>query len=402
MSNRDRIEQFALFGYDPWFARPQHVNRPSFRNSEHFLGEMAKMIDRRWFTNDGPIVRQLEGEISDYVGVNHCIATSNGTMALQLLCKALALEGEVIMPSFTFIATAHAIAWQGGTPVFCDVLPDTMNLDPDHCERLIGPDTRAILGVHVWGRACDEGGRLAALAGKHGIPLLFDAAHGFGCGSNGKMVGSFGSAEAFSFHATKAFHTFEGGAITTNDGSLARQLRLLRNFGISGFDQVDQLGINGKMPEACAAAGLSNLRALDQTMQSAKEVFTVYADGLASVLQLTLVDTSNRGGCSNHHYVAFLVDPDAGGIDRDGLVSILHAENVIARRYFFPGCHRSAPYIDGDKPRVSLPVTDLLADKVLLLPAGAGMELIDAKKICNLIVAVFENQDAIVAYTKRK
>ena len=187
------------------------------------------MLDRRRLTNRGPFVRQLEERIADYVGVNHCIAMTNGTIALEIAIRALGMTGEVIVPSMTFIATAHSLQWQQIKPVFCDIDPATHNVDPNRIEELITPLTTGIIGVHVWGRPC-EIDLLSENAGRNNLKLLFDAAHAFGCSYKGKMIGNFGDAEVLSFHATKFFNTFEGGAVLTNDDLLAEKNRLMKNW----------------------------------------------------------------------------------------------------------------------------------------------------------------------------
>src|SRR6185369_3387994 len=203
-----------------------------------------------------------EQRVAKMLGVRHCIAMCNATVALEITIRALGLTGEVLVPSFTFIATAHALQWQQIIPVFCDVDPETHCLNPRSVEKMITPRTTGIIGVHLWGRGCDIGS-LSEIARSNGLKLLFDAAHAFGCSYEGRMIGGFGDAEVFSFHATKFFNTFEGGAVTTNDDDLAEKIRLMKNFGFAGYDQVIYLGTNGKMSEVSAAMGLTSLESLD-------------------------------------------------------------------------------------------------------------------------------------------
>lgn len=227
------IDQLAIFGGVPAFEESLHVGRPNIGKRERLLERINEMLDRRWLTNNSPFVRQFEQRIAEMLGVKHCVAMCNATVALEIAIRAAGLSGEVIVPSFTFIATAHALQWQEITPVFCDIDPHTHNLDPRRVEQMITPRTTGIIGVHVWGRACDVEA-LTDIAQCHHLKLLFDAAHAFGCSYKGRMIGNFGDVEVFSFHATKFFNTFEGGAVVTNDDDLANKIRLMKNFGFAG------------------------------------------------------------------------------------------------------------------------------------------------------------------------
>lgn len=254
--------KLAILGAPPAFTQPLHVGRPNIGNRERFLERAGQMLDRLWLTNHGPLVQEFEKRIADYVGVKHCICVCNATIGLELAIRAVGLRGEVIVPSYTFIATAHALQWQEITPVFADMDPATHNLDPARIERHITPRTTGILATHVWGRPCPVEA-LTEIAARRGLKLMFDAAHAFRMLAPGRMVGGFGSVEVFSFHATKFLNSLEGGAIMTNDDALATRIRLMTNFGFSDYDKVIHLGTNGKMTEACAAMGLTNLECID-------------------------------------------------------------------------------------------------------------------------------------------
>ena len=219
---KNSINNLALFGGVPAFDEILHVGRPNIGNREQLLSRINDMFDRRWLTNNGPFVLELEQKLAAFLGVRHCIAMCNATIALEIAARALGLHGEVIVPSFTFIATAHALQWQEIIPVFCDVDPLTHNIDPSKIENLITPRTTGILGAHVWGRVCNINA-LQDIANKHNLHLMFDAAHAFACSHQGKMIGGFGDAEVFSFHATKFFNSFEGGAVTTNDDDAGKK-----------------------------------------------------------------------------------------------------------------------------------------------------------------------------------
>ena len=219
-NNKEGVEDLAAFGGVPAFSEPLHVGRPNVGDQARFLARVEGMLNRRWFTNNGPLVVELEAKLASFLGVPHCILACNATIALQMTIRALGWKGEVIVPSFTFVATAHALAWQEVTPVFCDVDLSTHNIDPTKIEALITSRTAGIIGVHVWGRPCDVSA-IDRIANANNLTVVYDAAHAFACSHRGRKIGSFGNAEVFSFHATKFFNTFEGGAITTLDDALA-------------------------------------------------------------------------------------------------------------------------------------------------------------------------------------
>lgn len=270
----------AINGAPPAFKQPLHVGRPNMGSREAFLKYAEDIFDRCWFSNNGPMVQEFERRVADYLGVKHCIAMCNGTMALEIAIRALGLKGEVIVPSYTFIATAHALHWQAITPVFADIDPATHTLDPDAVRRMITPRTTGIIGVHLWGRAAPVE-ELQDIADEHGIKLMFDAAQAFGCTYKGKTIGNWGACEVFSFHATKFFNTFEGGAVVTNDDELAETMRMKGNFGFAGMDNVICSGTNGKMTEICAAMGLVNLDAIDSVIETNRQNYQAYREGLA-------------------------------------------------------------------------------------------------------------------------
>src|SRR6266508_932473 len=214
----------AINGAPPMFAEPIHVGRPNIGNHKRFLQRASDILDSGWLSNNGPIAQEFEQRIAAFLGVRHCVAMCNGTIALEIATRALELKGEVIVPSYTFIATAHALQWQEITPIFADIDPATHNLDPAAVWRMITPRTTGIVGVHLWGRASPVK-ELEAIASEHNLRLMFDASHGFGCSLDGKLLGGFGECEVFSFHATKFFNTFEGGAVVTNNDTLAEKMR---------------------------------------------------------------------------------------------------------------------------------------------------------------------------------
>jgi dTDP-4-amino-4,6-dideoxygalactose transaminase len=318
------------------------------------------------------------------VGVKHCIAMCNGTIALEIAIRALGLSGEVIVPSMTFIATAHALQWQQITPVFCDIDRKTYNLDPKCVEKMITPRTTGIIGVHLFGRPCNIEA-LAEIAEKHKLKLLYDAAHAFGCSYKGRMIGGFGDAEMFSFHATKFFNTFEGGAIVTNDDSLAGKIRLMKNFGFAGYDNVIYIGTNGKMSEVSAAMGLTGLESLDEFIKVNQRNYRQYKLELEGISGVQLISYDEAEKC-NYQYIILEVDEHVIAISRDQLVGILHAENILARRYFYPGCHQMEPYRSYfPHAGLMLSKTEELVERTLSLPTGTAVGHDEISGICQLI-----------------
>src|SRR5438034_7774890 len=325
------ILDLAIFGGKRAFDAPLHVGRPNIGDRRALLKRINDLLDRNWLTNDGPLLREFEQRVCGLIGVKHCIAVCNATVGLEIAIKATGLAGEVIVPSFTFIATAHALQWQQITPVFCDINPATHNLDPARVKDLITKRTTGIIGVHLWGRPCDVEA-LADIARRHKLKLLLDAAHAFACSHNGQMIGSFGNAELFSFHATKFLNTFEGGAVVTNDDELARKIRLMRNFGFAGYDIVSSLGTNGKMSEVSAAMGLTSLESLEKFVAVNYRNYREYRQQLADVPGMSLLAFDEDEKC-NYQYVVLAIDEHAMGITRDQLDDILWAENILSRRY---------------------------------------------------------------------
>ncbi|MBO9309160.1 MAG: aminotransferase class I/II-fold pyridoxal phosphate-dependent enzyme [Chloroflexi bacterium] len=389
------LRRLAILGGTPAFAEPLHVGRPNIGNRQAFIRRVEDMLDRRWFTNNGPYVQEFERRIAEMVGVKHCIAMCNATIGLEIATRAAGLRGEVIVPSFTFIATAHALQWQEITPVFCDVAPGSHHIDPAQVERMITPRTTGIIGVHVWGVPCDIEA-LTEIAQRRGLHLMFDAAHAFGCSYRGRMIGSFGEAEIFSFHATKFLNSFEGGAVCTNDDQLAERMRFMRNFGFAGVDDVDFIGTNGKMTEVCAAMGLTLLESLDEIIAINRRNYLAYRRVLAPLegIQLYTYDESER---CNYQYVIVEVDETKTGISRDALVKVLQAENVLARRYFYPGAHQMEPYRSYfPHARLLLPETERLVQRVMSLPTGTAVSVQDIEKIGAIIEAAIAQRAEIL------
>ena len=394
MDSVDSIEHLAIFSGKPAFSNPLHVGKPNIGNRARLMERFEDLLDRGWLTNYGPYAQEFEQRIAEMVGVKHCIAICNATIALEITIRALGMTGEVIVPSFTFIATAHALQWQEITPVFCDIDPLTHNLDPGKVVKLITPRTSGIIGVHVWGRACDVGA-LCDIAQRYQLSLIYDAAHAFGCTHNGRMIGGFGDAEIFSFHATKYINTFEGGAIVTNNDDLAGKIRLMKNFGFSGYDQVIYIGTNGKMSEISAAMGLTNLENLDEYIEVNYQNYLLYRRELQDLSGVKIIQYDLKEK-NNYQYIILEIDEQVTGINRDQLVAILHAENVLARRYFYPGCHQMEPYRSYyPNAGLLLSETEKLDCKVMSLPNGNAVGSQEIKIICDMIRFVISNSDKI-------
>jgi dTDP-4-amino-4,6-dideoxygalactose transaminase len=384
------IDDLAILGGIPEFDEKLHVGRPNIGDREKLLERINDMLDRRWLTNNGPYVQELEKRIAEYIGVKHCISVCNATVGLEIASRAIGLSKEVIVPAFTFVATVHALQWQEITPVFCDLDPVTHNIDPNRVEDMITPKTTGIVGVHVWGRPCaiEE---LGEIARKHNLKLMFDAAHAFGCSHSGRMLGNFGDVEVFSFHATKLFNTFEGGAIVTNNDDLARQIRLMTNFGFAGYDQVIFLGTNGKMSEVSAAMGITNLESLEEFIGRNYQNYRQYEKGLANLPGIKHVkyDETEK---NNYQYITIEIDHAIAGISRDQIAQVLYEENVLARRYFYPGCHQMEPYASYfPHAGLLLPETERLTQRTLCLPTGMAIDADAIRRICQIISLCVSN-----------
>lgn len=363
----------AVCGGIPRFSSPKYIGTPTIPDRTALHARLDEMLDARRLTNDGPFVRELERRLSEMNGGVEVVAVCNATIGMQLLLKALGLTGEVILPSFTFIATAHACLWERLSPVFVDVDPVTHVIDASCVAEQITDRTSAIIGVHLWGRMCPVRELERAVAGRN-IPLIFDAAHALGCTYQGAEMGLLGTASVVSFHATKFIQSLEGGAIFTPNRELAAQLRLLRNFGFAGYDNVVSIGTNAKLDEFSAAMGIGSLDGIDALVARNRLNREAYRQVITGLPGLALYEY-DESEANNYQYLIVTVDPATCPYTRDELVTILHAENVIARRYFHPGCHRSSPYdtMPGVVRR-PLPVSEKLAETLFALPTGQGVE----------------------------
>jgi dTDP-4-amino-4,6-dideoxygalactose transaminase len=354
--------------------KPKYVvGKPNILDRALFLERVEQILDTAIHTNDGPFARRLEDLVKEELDVQHCIALANATLALELLLQSLNKVGEVIVPSFTFVATAHSIVRSGLTPIFCDV-DERGLIDCDHVERLINKSTACILPVNVYGNVCNVA-RLKTISQKCDIPVIYDSAHALGVKENGIRLGGFGAAEVFSLHATKFISGFEGGLITTNSAELADKLRSARNFGFAGYDAVESIGTNAKLSEIHAAMALTNLEKLEQIIAHNRDLFDIYSSRLKPPLQLICPADSEQ---SNYQYVPVLCPPEL----RNHILSELFNKSIFARRYFYPGVHRMGAY---QHLNLHLPRTESLSESVICLPTGSAISQADAALIAETI-----------------
>lgn len=369
---------------------PIHVGRPNIGDRALFDRLVDGIFERRRFSNNGELVQELERRLCAFLGVRHCVPVCNGTVGLQVAFHALELKGEAVTSPYTFVATPHSLMWSGVTPVFADVNPTTHNLDPEKVEEAIGERTCAIVGVHVWGRPC-EIEALDAIGRRNGIPVIYDAAHAFASAHGASRVGNFGACEVFSFHATKFFNTFEGGAVATNDDALAEKIRRMINFGFAGLDSVVDLGTNGKLSEIHAAMGLAGLQRIDHTIRANRERHDFYRErlsGLGGVRFLDYDDVTEN----NYQYVVIEIGEDSPFGSRDEIHARLSEQGCLARKYFHPGCHRMEPYSTlRPRDRDRFPAADSLCRRVLVLPTGEATDFTDIDRICDIIAVTAGN-----------
>ena len=360
-----------------------NVTRSSIPEFEEYCNEIRSIWDSHWLTNMGEKHQRLEAELKEYLGVPNVALLTNGHLALENIIEAMELKGEIITTPFTFASTTHAIVRCGCTPVFCDIDPADYTIDAGKLESLITDKTVAIIPVHVYGNLCNVE-EIDRIAKKHGLKVIYDAAHAFGVTKNGISSACFGDAAMFSFHATKVFNTIEGGALCFKDAALAQRIHDLKNFGIQGPEDVEYVGGNAKMNEFCAAMGLCNLRHLDGWIAERKLADERYWERLDGVPGIRL-NAPQKGVRSNYAY--FPVVFDGYKYDRDEVFDRLNAHGIVARKYFYPitnsfACYRGRPGFDP----AATPVAAHIADCVLTLPLYAGLSTEDVDRICDIIL----------------
>lgn len=364
------------------------VTRSSMPTLDEYVNEIAPLWESHWLTNRGIKHKQLEKELHSYLGVDNVALFVNGHQALECVLETFELgkdgRDEVITTPFTFASTTHAIVRKGLKPVFCDIRPTDYTIDPDKIEDLVTEKTCAIVPVHVYGNVCNDE-KIEAVARKHNLKVIYDAAHAFGVEKNGVPVGRFGDASMFSFHATKVFNTIEGGAVCYSDSRLTDRLAQWRNFGITGPETVEFVGGNAKMNEFCAAMGICNLRHVDGEIAKRKVVGEKYFELLADVPGLSLcVPPENIK--HNYSYMPVVVDPDVFGATRDDIFAALAEHGIGARKYFYPLTNSYECYKGVFDPGKT-PVAQHIARNVITLPMYADLSLEDVERICVIVLA---------------
>ena len=363
--------------------KPIYVTQPVLPPLEEFIPYLQQIWDNKILTNGGPFHQQLEKELCDYLGVEHLALFTNGTIALITALQALRITGEVITTPYSFVATSHSLLWNGIKPVFVDIDPNTLNLDPDKIEAAITPQTTAIMPVHCYGHPCDVD-RIQKIADNYGLKVIYDAAHAFGVQCHCGSVLNHGDLSILSFHATKVFNTFEGGAIVCPDAKTKQRIDHLKNFGFVDEVTVVAPGINGKMSELNAAFGLLQLKGIDESLQKRKIIDTQYREGLADVKGIhCLADAGEK--TANYSYFPILVQPDYP-LSRDALYQKLKDNGIYARRYFYP-LISDFPMYRGltSATHSNLPVANKAANEVICLPIYPILEASDQEKIISLI-----------------
>jgi dTDP-4-amino-4,6-dideoxygalactose transaminase len=369
------------------FAEPIYVTSPLLPPLEAVMARLADVWASRWITNNGQQNVLLEAALRAYLGVPALSLFNNGTIALLAAVRALDLHGEVITTPFTFPATPHALAWNGITPVFVDVDPVRLTLNPRAVEKAITPQTTGILAVHVYGLPCDVDG-LQQVARRHGLKVLYDGAHAFGTTVNGAGIGTFGDMTMYSFHATKLFHTAEGGALACGEPALREQVDRLRNFGIIDPETVESVGLNGKMSEMQAALGLAVLDCLPPEIAARKALLALYRRLLGNLAGVTMLPDI-PGIEISHQYCVIRIDEERFGCSRDDLHRELKKYNVICRKYFFPLCSDYACYSElPSADPANLPTARTAARQVLCLPLYGSLQPSAVEYICEIIGAL--------------
>lgn len=365
-------------------SNPVYVVKPSMPPYEEYCEEIRSLWDSGILTHSGPKHEKLREELKSYLGVNNICLFTNGHMALEIVLEAMGLTGEVITTPFTFASTTQAIVRNGLTPVFCDIEPETLTMDASKIEALITERTTAILPVHVYGNICRYRA-IQDIADRHGLKVIYDAAHAFGEVVDGIPVGNLGDASMFSFHATKVFHTVEGGGVAFRDAALEPIMCQIRQFGQFGKEDAVRIGTNAKMTEMHAAMGLCNLRHVDGEIAKRKRLVEHYRQRLCGVPGLRLYLAENENVKGNYAYFPVYFDAAILGFDRDDVLQRLAADDIYARRYFFPltsdfTCNR------GRFPSGDTPVARHIAENILTLPLYADLALEDVDRICDIIL----------------
>jgi len=366
------------------FPKPIHITRPLLPDLSEVLEKYKEVWDSQWLTNNGPQHKMLEKELQEVLKVPSISLFNNGTIALIVACQSLRLSGEVITTPFTFPATPHVLTWNNIKPIFCDIDPVTMNIDAEKIESMITPQTTGLLAVHVFGTPCDVV-KIQNVANRYGLKVIYDAAHAFGVEINNVGIGNFGDISMFSFHATKLFHTAEGGALTFNDKNLKSRIDLLKNFGIKNEQEVVMPGINGKMNELQAAFGRVVLKYIKEETEKRKILQNAYSHFLKDVEGVSFLE-NNPDVVNSYQYFVIRIDEKQFGVSRDYVYQKFKEYNVFTRKYFYPLCSDYTCYRQLPSSALSnLPVANRVAREVLTMPFYGELSEDDVEVICNIL-----------------
>ena len=374
------------------FDKPIYVTRPWLPPLEEFQKGLAEIWASALLTNNGPVVQRFREELAEYCETENLCLFANGTLALQIALQGMGITGDVITTPYTFVATVHSLFWNKVRPVFVDIEPEHYTLDPDAVEAAITPWTSAILAVHVYGHPCrlEE---LERIARKHNLKLLYDAAHAFGVRVNGRPIGQFGDLSMFSFHATKLFHSVEGGMLTFGDATLRRRFDYLKNFGFENETEVVMPGTNAKMNELQALMGRLVLKGMREIVEKRCQLASMYRSELSGIPGIRPAAPAEPGVEYNHAYFPIEVDETEFGISRDDLYNGLKEWNVFARRYFYP-LVTDFPCYRGMVRENELPVARRVASRIITLPIFSDLALPDVVHICHIIRHIHERRRA--------
>ena len=360
------------------------VTSPLLPDLDEFTDSLREIWDSKWITNNGSFHKKLEAALCEYLKVPYVSLFTNGTLPLLTALQALRITGEVITTPYSFVATTHALWWNGIKPVFVDIDPRTGNLDPNKIEAAITPKTTAILPVHVYGKPCDVDA-IQAIADKYGLKVIYDAAHAFGVEVNGESILNAGDMSTLSFHATKVFNTIEGGAMIMHDAKTKQRIDYLKNFGFAGETEVVGPGINSKMDEIRSAYGLLNLQQVDDAINARKKVALTYRDALRDVPGITFWNDM-PGVKHNYSYFPIFVNAQQYGMTRDELYNKLKAHNILGRRYFYPLISTFSTYRALESARIdNLPEAIKLANTVICLPMHHALTQEECNKVIQVI-----------------
>lgn len=368
------------------FEEPIFVTKPFLPSLNEFCENLSEIWDSQWLTNEGPVLQRYTRELSNHFESDNICLFNNGTLALQIGLQGMGISGEVITTPFTFVATTHALFWNKIRPIFVDIEPDYYTLDPDKVEAAITPWTTAILAVHVFGHPCRHN-ELADIARRHNLKLIYDAAHAFGVKIGNESIIHFGDMNMFSFHATKLYHSIEGGMLSFKDPTLKKTFNYLKNFGFENEVEVVMPGTNAKMNEIQALMGSMVLKQLDMIIEKRSEISKLYRKRLSNVEGITLPPTPAKDVEYNYCYMPVEVDQQQFGINRDQLHEKLKEYNVFSRRYFYPlvcdfPCYKNLATLD------PLTTARQVAQKILTLPIYYDLSFSDIEKICDIIIEI--------------